>query len=121
MHTGRPISGTVLYPSIGSIVAHGRGPRGDGVPAYVVIGYPNVTRGPGFLGAKYGYVYLTDTEAGPAGLHAPPDVGAGRQARREALLDKLRDGVSEADRRRRGDGLRRCGLSEASAWPGRSS
>src|SRR5688572_16339277 len=38
MHTGRPTSGTVVYPSIGSIVAHQRGAAGEGVPAYVLIG-----------------------------------------------------------------------------------
>src|SRR5262249_9102913 len=90
VHTGRPTSGTLIYPSLGSIVSHGLGPGADGVPAYVVIGYPNVTRGPGFLGAKYGYVYLTDTEAGPTGLRPPPDVSRGRAGRREALLEALR-------------------------------
>lgn len=92
MHTGRPTSGTVVYPSIGSIVSHQRGAAGDGVPAYVLIGYPNVTRGPGFLGAKHGYVYLTDTESGPAGLSRPPEISDERQSRREALLSKVRHG-----------------------------
>jgi hypothetical protein len=92
MHTGRPTSGTVVYPSIGSIVAHERGSAADGIPAYVVIGYPNVTRGPGFLGAKYGYVYLTDTEAGPSGLTRPRELTPERQARREALLAPMRRG-----------------------------
>src|SRR5262245_59205655 len=64
MHTGRPVSGTVLYPSLGSVVAHER-PSADGVPSYMLIGYPNVTRGPVFLGARHGYVYLTDTTGGP--------------------------------------------------------
>ncbi len=91
LHTGRPTSGTVIYPSIGSIVAHELGSSGDGVPAYVVMGYPNVTRGPGFLGAKSGYVYLTETDVGPNGLVRPPDVSDSRQARREAMLAKLRD------------------------------
>ena len=90
IHTGRPTSGTVVYPSIGSIVAHERGSAADGIPAYVVIGYPNVTRGPGFLGAKYGYVYLTDTEAGPSGLTRPHELTLERQARREALLAPMR-------------------------------
>jgi hypothetical protein len=90
VHTGRPVSGTVIYPSLGSIVAHERGAAGDGVPAYVVMGYPNVTRGPGFLGARYGYVYLTDTESGPTGLKPPPDVAPPRRDRREALLESLR-------------------------------
>src|SRR4051794_7305504 len=92
VHTGRPPSGTVQYPSIGSIVAHKRGRAAEGVPAYVVIGYPNPTRGPGFLGASAGYVYLTDTEAGPAGLTRPPDVSPERQMEREALLAKIRQG-----------------------------
>jgi hypothetical protein len=92
VHTGRRPSGTVQYPSIGSIVANQRGSAAEGVPAYVVIGYPNVTRGPGFLGAASGYVYLTDTEAGPAGLSRPLDVSTARQADREALLAKMREG-----------------------------
>lgn len=90
VHTGRPTSETIAYPSIGSIVAKERGPNGDGVPAYVLIGYPNVSRGPGFLGSKYGYIYLTDTEAGPTGLTPPPEITAPRRDRREALLDSLR-------------------------------
>ncbi len=95
MHTGRPTSGTIVYPSIGSIVAHER-PADDGVPAYVVMGYPNVARGPGFLGAKCNYVYLTETEAGPNGIKRPPYIGDTRQARRETLLAKLRTDMREA-------------------------
>ncbi|HEY8503545.1 MAG TPA: DUF1501 domain-containing protein, partial [Gemmataceae bacterium] len=101
MHTGRPTSGTVVYPSIGSVVAHQRGAAGEGVPAYVVIGYPNLTRGPGFLGAKSGFVYLLDTESGPAGLTRPEDVTPERQGRRESLLATLREGYRE---RTGGDG-----------------
>jgi hypothetical protein len=89
--TGRPTSDTVVYPSIGSIISHERGPRAEGIPPYVVMGYPNVTRGPGFLGAKYGYIYLTDTEAGPSGLRRPDDVSDEQQRRRLLLLDGLRD------------------------------
>ncbi len=90
LHTGRPVSGTIVYPSLGSIVAHERKPQAEGVPAYVVMGYPNVTRGPGFLGSRYGYIYLTETEVGPNGLVRAPDVSASRQARREALLARTR-------------------------------
>jgi hypothetical protein len=90
LHTGRPTSGAVMYPSIGSIVAHERKSAAEGVPAYVVIGYPNLTRGPGFLGARHGYVYLTDTEAGPSGLTRPEYITAPRQQQREALLANLR-------------------------------
>ncbi|MFO0808168.1 MAG: DUF1501 domain-containing protein [Gemmataceae bacterium] len=91
LHTGRTITETVIYPSVGSVVSHQLGARGANVPPYVVIGYPNVSRGPGFLGTKYGYVYLTETDVGPAGLIRPRDVNAERQARREELLVRLRD------------------------------
>ena len=94
MHTGRPVSGTVLYPSLGSVVAHERRALEDGIPAYVLIGYPNVTRGPGFLGARHNYVYLTDTSHGPAGLSRPDSIGAARQSRRESLLAALRSSAT---------------------------
>ena len=90
MHTGRPISGTVTYPSLGSLISHERGAAADGAPPYVLIGYPNITRGPGFLGAKHGYLYLTDTSQGPAGLSRAPGITVDRQARREAFLSTLR-------------------------------
>ena len=89
MHTGRPISGTVIYPSIGSVIANQRGSAQTGVPAYVVIGYPNITRGPGFLGAKDGYLYLTDTSQGPAGLSNPQGLSPKRQERRQEWLKRL--------------------------------
>ena len=47
VHTGRMISGNVTYPSIGSIIANQRGAADPNVPAYILIGYPNVSRGPG--------------------------------------------------------------------------
>lgn len=86
VHTGRALSGTVTYPSIGSIVAHQRGAADPSVPAYMLIGYPNVSRGPGFLGAKAGYVYLTDTVAGPAGFTRPGHIPAERASARHRLL-----------------------------------
>ena len=91
VHTGRPVSGTVNYPSIGSIVANQKGGEESAVPPYVLIGYPNVTRGPGFLGAKDGFLYLTDTESGPAGLTRPLFVDPNRQKRRNDLLEVLRE------------------------------
>ncbi|MGI9443943.1 MAG: DUF1501 domain-containing protein [Rubripirellula sp.] len=90
MHTGRPISGTVTYPSLGSIIAHERGAAVDGAPPYVLIGYPNVTRGPGFLGTRDSYLYLTDTSQGPAGLTRPDGITPQSQSRREKLLAVLK-------------------------------
>ncbi len=89
VHTGRLISGSTTYPSIGSIVAHELGAVNPDVPAYMLIGYPNVSRGSGFLGAKAGFVYLTDTESGPAGFSRPADVDSARAARRQSLLEPL--------------------------------
>ena len=56
-----------------------------------MIGYPNVTRGPGFLGSKHGYLYLTDTSQGPAGLSRPKNITSFRQDRRNQLLANLRN------------------------------
>jgi len=92
VHTGRPTAGTIVYPSIGSAVLATRGPLNDRVAGYVLIGIPNVTRGPGFLGVKCGYVYLTDTSVGPAGFARQPEINDARQRRREALLDAMRTG-----------------------------
>jgi hypothetical protein len=91
VHTGRLTSGSVTYPSIGSIIAHERGAADPAVPAYILIGYPNVSRGPGFLGSKAGFVYLTDTETGPAGLSRPDHVDEARAKRRSELLKPLMD------------------------------
>ena len=87
VHTGRVTSGNVVYPSVGSIVSHQRGAAAADVPPYILIGYPNVSRGPGFLGSKAGYVYLTDTTAGPAGFTRPADVTDERAAARRKLLE----------------------------------
>lgn len=95
MHTGRPISGTISYPSIGSLITHQRGAAVEGAPPYVVIGYPNVTRGPGFLGAQSGYLYLTDTSKGPAGLSRPQGISPERQQRRERFLAALQSSAKE--------------------------
>lgn len=97
MHTGRPVSGTIMYPSIGSAVAYERGKVDDGAPAYVVMGYPNLTRGPGFLGGKHGFVYLTSTEDGPAGLARPQAITSSRQAARDRLLGKTRQAFLKAN------------------------
>ncbi len=95
VHTGRLISGSVTYPSIGSIIGHVRGAVNPDVPAYMLIGYPNVSRGPGFLGAKAGYVYLVDTDSGPAGFSRPQDVTPRRVERRRQLLQPLSERVPD--------------------------
>lgn len=95
MHTGRPVSGTVVYPSLGSVVVHEKGAVSSSAPPYVLIGYPNVTRGPGFLGSRYGYLYLTDTTQGPAGLSRVKSVSQERFARRQKYLAELKGSQSD--------------------------
>lgn len=90
--TGRLSTGAVAFPSLASLIVHQLGARDPEIPPYVVMGMPNVTRGPGFLGAKYGYIYLTDTAAGPSGLRLPADVSPARDMRRTQALDLLREG-----------------------------
>ncbi|MEZ6136207.1 MAG: DUF1501 domain-containing protein [Pirellulaceae bacterium] len=90
VHVGRPVNGTIQYPSIGSAVAHELGAADEHAPAYALIGYPNVARNPGFLGAKYSYLYLTDLKSGPRGLKRHDYVTAERQLRRMALLNSVR-------------------------------
>ena len=96
VHTARPISGNTTYPSIGSIVAHQRGAVNPKVPAYMLIGYPSPSRGPGFLGAKHGNIYLTDTSSGPAGFTRPETVTSQRISTREKLLRPLQERVAES-------------------------
>jgi hypothetical protein len=89
VHTGRAVSGSTIYPSLGSVIAHERGAVADNVPAYLLVGYPSVSRGPGFLGAKHGYIYLVDTESGPAGFTPPEGLDPERAAARQRLLAPL--------------------------------
>ena len=89
VHTGRPTSGSTIYPSIGSIVAHERGAANPSVPAYMLVGFPNPSRGPGFLGTNYGSIYLTDMKTGPAGFTRPEHLTNERTASRKKLLAAL--------------------------------
>lgn len=89
MHTGRPVGGTLVFPSLGSLIAHQRGPASENAAAYVVLGFPNPTRGPGFLGSRAGYLYLTETGQGPAGLSRPDGISLDRQTRRQQFRDQL--------------------------------
>ena len=47
MHTGRKPSGTIIYPSVGSLVSHELGTKSDDVPSYVVMDTPTSCGIPG--------------------------------------------------------------------------
>ncbi len=89
VHTGRLPSGTVVYPSLGSVVARELGGLDPQAPPYVVIGYPMQPRGPGFLGGENSYVYVTDVEAGPAVLQVPRGTSPAEYADRVAVLKEF--------------------------------
>lgn len=113
VHTGRKTTGTITYPSIGSLITHVRGPINEKVPSYILIGYPNVSRGPGFLGPQAGYVYLTDTESGPSSFTRDRRISDARQSRREDLLAQLKSGYVE--RNQQHDAIRDYDLAIAEA------
>jgi hypothetical protein len=100
MHTGRPTSGTIVYPALGSLIIAVKEALSELMPGYVLIGNPSPAREPGFLGAKYGYLYLTETASGPKGLVRPERISAAREERRVELLRRLRDSyvAEHADR-----------------------
>jgi hypothetical protein len=62
-HAARQPRHSHFYPSIGSIVSHQRGSAMDGVPVHVVMGCPDVTRGPGFLSEGHRSMSRPDIEA----------------------------------------------------------
>ncbi len=95
MHIGRPVSGTVVYPSLGSIVSAIKGPGSDLMPTYVLMGQRSAGRNPGFLGAEHGPLVVTSTKQGPRGLTRPARIGESRAARRSALLRGLQNDFLE--------------------------
>ncbi len=54
------------------------------------MGHPTPGRSPGFLGPRYGFVYLTDTASGPKGLTRPKRVSDERHRRRMQLVEAAR-------------------------------
>ena len=89
MHVGRPVSGTIVYPSLASIVSAVKGPGSDLMPSYVLMGQQSAGRNPGFLGAEHGPLVVTSTTQGPRGLTRPARIGESRADRRAALLRGL--------------------------------
>lgn len=89
VHTGRKTTGTLTYPSIGSLISQQKGSLDSGIPPYVVVGYPSIMRGPGFLGPEHSFIYLTDTQKGPLALSSPEFINRERNERRNRLLRSL--------------------------------
>ena len=88
--TGYRPSPALLYPSLGSVVAHLLGPRGS-LPPYVCLPrQPSLYAGPGYLSSAFA-PFSVGGEPGAKGfrvrdLDPPPGVDAARFARRRELL-----------------------------------
>lgn len=91
MHIGRPVSGTIVYPSLASIISAMKGPGSDLMPSYVLMGQRSAGRNPGFLGAEHGPLVVTSTKAGPRGLTRPARIGESQADRRAALLRAVQE------------------------------
>lgn len=91
--TGYRPSPAIVYPSMGSVVAHLLGPRG-GLPAYVCIpNQPTPYSGPGYLSSAYA-PFSVGGDPGRRDfkirdLDLPEGVDAARFARRRELLERV--------------------------------
>lgn len=91
MHIGRPVSGTVVYPSLASLVSAMKGPGSDLMPSYVLMGQPSAGRNPGFLGPDHGPLVISSTKKGPRGLSRPSRISSSRASRRDDWLRATED------------------------------
>jgi hypothetical protein len=90
MLTGYKPSPAIVYPSIGSVIAHEYGPRND-LPAYIAIpGAGDPFLGTGYLGAAYGPFSVGGEPANNGfqvrDLNLPGDVSPERMELRKSLL-----------------------------------
>ena len=96
LHTGYVPSGSVKYPSVGSIVASELGPQDFDLPHFVSIGNRATTIGSGFLGMSVAPFVVANPTQLPNNVALPRGVGADRLNRRLGLLGQLEQDFAEA-------------------------
>jgi uncharacterized protein (DUF1501 family) len=96
MHTGYIPSGSVKYPTLGSIVASEIGPAEFDLPHFVSIGNRLETIGSGFLGMNVAPFVVANPAQMPTSVALPPGVSAERFGRRLDLLHKLEEDFAQA-------------------------
>jgi hypothetical protein len=101
LHTGYAPTGSVKYPSIGSIVASEIGPTGFDLPHFVSIGNRVTTIGAGFLGMNFAPFVVANANQLPANVALPRGVDEPRFARRVSLLGSLEQDFADAGGRPR--------------------
>jgi uncharacterized protein (DUF1501 family) len=100
LHTGYAPSGSIKYPSLGSIVASELGDPAFDLPHFVQIGGREVI-GSGFLGMNFAPFVVLNPSQMPANATLPPGIGEQRFTRRLDLLGKLEEDFAESGGRAR--------------------
>ena len=96
LHTGYVPTGSVKYPSLGSIVASEIGPRAFDLPNFVSIGGKGTGIGSGFLGMQVAPFIVGNPNQMPSNVALPGNVNAQRFNRRLGLLGNLEEEFTEA-------------------------
>jgi hypothetical protein len=96
LHTGYVPSGSVKYPSIGSIVASELGPDDFDLPHFVSIGNRLATAGSGFLGMRVAPLVVTNPNQLPGNAELPRGVNSRRYTRRLDLLKDLEEDFAQS-------------------------
>lgn len=91
LHTGYAPTGSVKYPSLGSIVAAELGPQGFDLPHFVSIGNRATSIGAGFLGMNVAPFVVANPQQMPSNLELPSSVSNDRFNRRLGLLGNLEE------------------------------
>jgi hypothetical protein len=95
LHTGYPPSGSIKYPSLGSIVASELADPSFDLPHYVHVNGREII-GSGFLGMTYAPFVVQNPNQMPNNVELPGGVTQGRMDRRLGLLDKLEKDFADA-------------------------
>jgi uncharacterized protein (DUF1501 family) len=96
LHTGYVPTGSVKYPSLGSIVASEIGPEKFDLPHFISIGNRAATIGSGFLGMSVAPFVVANPTVMPANVALPQHVNGDRYNRRLDLLNDLEQDFAEA-------------------------
>ena len=89
MHTARPPSVVVSYPSIGSVTSMQLTSKELALPGFISIGRP--ADGPGFLGMNYAPFTVQNPGSPPANIQTPAGVDELRIRRRQQLFYNVED------------------------------
>jgi hypothetical protein len=101
LHTGYVPTGSVKYPSLGSIVASEIGPAEFDLPHFVSIGNRATTIGSGFLGMNFAPFIVPNPTQMPLNVSLPQGITDQRFDRRLGLLDGLEQEFAQAGGRPR--------------------